>query len=200
MAVPPILTGHTLRTYRLSPNIAGYLIDDYPSETTDVNVPTGNLEPFLMSFGSGNQFIADWVRVRAYCGTEAVASVASRSRVRWKAHDPGEERRHLILSGSTANFSITVSNVGDFDLSNVVVSDPLAPDCERTIGTFPIGAVETYTCTLANVTTDLTNSATASGEAPGGVPVSATDSHFVDVIQRASPSRSPRIPRRYSPA
>jgi len=66
----------------------------------------------------------------------------------------------------------------------VAVTDPLAPDCERTIGSLPVGAVESYACSLANVTADLTNSATASGEYEG-VPVNATDTHFVDVIQPA---------------
>ena len=66
---------HILRTWRLSPDLAGFQIDDTPAETVTGAVPTVALPAFLMSYGSGNQFIADWVRIRRTCGAEPVIEV-----------------------------------------------------------------------------------------------------------------------------
>lgn len=53
--------------------------------------------------------------------------------------------------GTTAapevEFDIKVENIGDVPLSNVAVSDPLAADCDATIGNLAVGATQTYTCT-----------------------------------------------------
>ncbi len=86
-----------------------------------------------------------------------------------------------VRQGGTANFEFTVRNEGNADLANVSVTDTLAPDCERTIGTLAAGDSVTYTCSLANVTDDLTNSATATG-VYGDSTYSDDDTAFVDVI------------------
>ena len=72
---------HRLRAYRLGSNLAGFQIDDTPAETTNVTVPTVDLSAFLMSYGSGNQFIVDWIRIRHYCGTD-VSSPVGREQTR----------------------------------------------------------------------------------------------------------------------
>jgi uncharacterized repeat protein (TIGR01451 family) len=79
-----------------------------------------------------------------------------------------------ITRGGTATFTITVTNTGDVALTNVTVSDPLSPNCNRTIGTLAPGASTSYTCTRANVTANFTNVAVASGTA-GGTTVTAQD-------------------------
>ncbi len=71
---------HIFHTYRQSPNIAGFQIDNHPVETVttgsgDQSVPTGNLPPFLMSFGDGNQIIVDWTRVRKWVGSDPATTV-----------------------------------------------------------------------------------------------------------------------------
>jgi VCBS repeat-containing protein len=71
MNVPVDTDWHTIRVYRAGTNVAGFQIDNHPVETTTTTVPTSNLPAFLMSFGTNNQFVVDWVRVRSYCGTEA---------------------------------------------------------------------------------------------------------------------------------
>ena len=76
-----------------------------------------------------------------------------------------------IVAGGTATFEITVTNTGPVTLNNVVVSDPLSPDCNTTIGTLGAGEDRMYTCTIDNVTSDFTNVASASGEPDGGGPV-----------------------------
>ncbi|MEA3439393.1 MAG: hypothetical protein U9R58_03845, partial [Chloroflexota bacterium] len=75
MAQPSDTDWHIFRTYRTSPDLAGFQIDDNPAETATTSVPTIDLPAFLMSYGSGNQFIIDWIRVRKWCGAEAVTDV-----------------------------------------------------------------------------------------------------------------------------
>src|SRR6266487_2199196 len=79
-----------------------------------------------------------------------------------------------LTRGGTATFTITVTNTGDVALTNVTVSDPLSPNCNRTIGTLAPGASTSYACTRANVTANFTNVAVASGTA-GGTTVTAQD-------------------------
>ena len=64
-----------------------------------------------------------------------------------------------VVSGGTATWTITVRNTGAAPLTGVFVSDPEAPDCNRTIGDLPVGAagVRSWTCTRTNVTTGFTN-------------------------------------------
>ena len=45
-----------------------------------------------------------------------------------------------VIYGQTANFTIKVINTGNVPLSNVTVSDPLAPNCAATVGNLAIGA------------------------------------------------------------
>ncbi len=83
-----------------------------------------------------------------------------------------------ISSGSTANFTITVTNTGTTALSGVSVTDALAPGCAKTIGAMAVGANSTYTCSLINVTSGFTNVATVTGTASGSQ-VSATSAGAV---------------------
>jgi len=69
-----------------------------------------------------------------------------------------------VLSGSDVTFDIVVTNTGDVDLTNVEVSDPLAPDCDRVIGSLAVGESESYSCTVENVTEGFTNIATVTGD------------------------------------
>ena len=96
-----------------------------------------------------------------------------------------------VLKGATASFTISVTNSGNVTLTNVRVTDALAPGCARTSTDIPAlasmapGAIVTYTCTLANVAASFTNSATATGTPPAGADVTATDTANVTVINPA---------------
>jgi uncharacterized repeat protein (TIGR01451 family) len=87
-----------------------------------------------------------------------------------------------IVSGSNAVFTITVTNTGDVALSNVVVSDPLTPDCDLVITTFLAGASTSYVCTATNVVSDFTNTVSVVGTPPAGPDVSDMSDGIVDVI------------------
>jgi uncharacterized repeat protein (TIGR01451 family) len=90
-------------------------------------------------------------------------------------------KSQAVNSGGTATFTITVTNTGTVALTSVTVSDALAPNCAKTIGDLAKGASSSYTCTLANVTSPFTNTATATGHPPVGPDVTATDTANVTV-------------------
>ena len=171
---------HRLRVYRLSTLFAGFQVDSLPVQTA--STPANTLNPFLMSYGSGNQFDVDWIRVRKYCGSDAVASVgAAEPRPLSPSIAITKTGPSQVLSGSTVTFDITVTNNGDYDLSDVSVSDALTPDCNRTFGTLATAHSESYSCSASNVTQDFNNSATASGTYLT-TNVSSTAMFFVDVF------------------
>src|SRR5206468_2658668 len=91
---------------------------------------------------------------------------------------PGDQN---VSSGSTVTWTIKVSNTGNVTLTNVQVADVLAPDCVRSLGTLTPGQEVIYTCSLANVTAELTNTAIASGTPPSGPNVTSTANAHVSV-------------------
>jgi hypothetical protein len=69
-----------------------------------------------------------------------------------------------IVSGGTANFTITLQNTnGQFSMVNLVVTDLNAPGCDRNIASLAANSTTSYTCSRANVTAGFTNIATATG-------------------------------------
>jgi uncharacterized repeat protein (TIGR01451 family) len=90
-------------------------------------------------------------------------------------------KSQAVASGGTASFTITVTNSGNVTLTNVTVTDPLSPKCNRTKADIPAlasmapGAHVSYTCTRPNVTASFDNVATATGTPPTGPNVSASD-------------------------
>ena len=90
-----------------------------------------------------------------------------------------------VSEGGTATFTIEVTNNGLADLQNVTVTDPWAADCDRTIGSLPIGDSDSYICTLPNVIQSFLNEATASGVTSLGLEASDSDTAFVKVVNPA---------------
>ena len=87
-----------------------------------------------------------------------------------------------VVSGGTVTWTIRVENTGDVTLTNVVVTDPLALGCEKTFASLAPAAVESYTCSLADVKSDFTNVITVTGTPPVGPDVSDNDPSSVDVL------------------
>ena len=90
-----------------------------------------------------------------------------------------------VLTGADVTFQIAITNTGDVTLTNVTVSDPLAPACDRSIGTLAAGASTSYSCTVQNVTASFTNTATVTATPPAGPTLTASDSAEVIVLAPA---------------
>ena len=85
--------------------------------------------------------------------------------------------------GGTAAFEIVVTNTGEEDLVNVVVTDPLEPACDKTIGSLAIGASDTYTCNSTSIQSAFTNVANVTGDsAVDGQTVTDTDPTNVTIV------------------
>ena len=108
--------------------------------------------------------------------------------------DGTEDDTQVLVSGATAEWTIVVTNDGNVSLTGVSVADPEAPFCAigwgdvmTTVNTdgVPVGdSLEpgesfSYECTLAAVTGDFTNTASATATED---PVGDSDTSEVDVI------------------
>lgn len=82
-------------------------------------------------------------------------------------------------------FTITVTNTGDTVLTEVEVTDPVTPSCDRAIGTMNPGEVVVYTCTVDSVEAPITNVAFVEGIAPDGTTRSDDDDARVDPFEVA---------------
>jgi len=103
-------------------------------------------------------------------------------------------KSQTVANGGTATFTITVTNAGNVTLTDVTVTDPLSPNCNRTKADIPAlasmapGATVTYTCTRPNVRGNFDNVATATGTPPSGPNVTASDTAPVKV-QALTPAK-----------
>jgi len=88
----------------------------------------------------------------------------------------------VVHPGDTATFQIVVTNTGETDLTDVTVTDELAPSCDRTIGDLAMGASTTYTCDVPDVKASFTNVADVVGLGPNEEEVTATDDAPVTVV------------------
>ncbi len=73
-----------------------------------------------------------------------------------------------FASGTDVSFEIVVTNTGSVDLQDVVVSDVLAPACDRDIGFLAAGGSTTYTCTIPGLDASLDNEICVIGTENGG--------------------------------
>ena len=93
----------------------------------------------------------------------------------------------VVRDGDKVTFTIKVTNTGDVDLSNVTVSDPLTPSCDKVIGTLLQGASTSYTCTTGALSASFTNIASVTGHPPVGPDVTASDNAPVTVTTPPAP-------------
>ena len=85
-----------------------------------------------------------------------------------------------------AHFTIKVTNTGDVTLHAVKVTDPLSPNCDKSLGSLAPGHSKTYSCARKAATTNFTNVANAAGTSPKGKKVEATDHANVVVTTKTT--------------
>lgn len=81
-----------------------------------------------------------------------------------------------IESGQTANFTVSVTNLGEIALANVVVTDPLVPDCNFNVASLAVGASENKSCSRSNIASSFTNVAMVEAHAEGYPDYTVSDS------------------------
>ena len=80
--------------------------------------------------------------------------------------NPAEQ---VVYEDGNANFKITISNTGGFELSNVQVVDSLETNCERGVGSLGVGATTSFDCQMIPAEAG-DNFVTAIADVIGGVP------------------------------
>jgi uncharacterized repeat protein (TIGR01451 family) len=89
---------------------------------------------------------------------------------------------YVVALGDPHTFDIAVTNTSNVDLTDVEVTDPVTPDCDRSLGTMTPGQVITYSCVVARVLQPVLNTAFAAGNAPDGSVVTDQDDAAVTVV------------------
>ncbi len=126
----------------------------------------------------------NWTCTSGARSTDCDASYAETAIQIIKTNGPNDGDSQTIETGEDASFTITVTNTGEENLSNVVVTDEEASQCGRSESQtealyegslFDAGESFTYTCVDTNVTSSYTNIA--------GVVANATTSS-ITVIDR----------------
>jgi len=95
-----------------------------------------------------------------------------------------------VPAGGNAQFTIAVKNTSGVRLTTVTVSDPLAPDCSRNIGTMAAGASLSYGCARSGVQAAFVDAATVSGKPVKGAAVSATARARITLKAPLTPPRT----------
>ena len=85
-----------------------------------------------------------------------------------------------VTAGGNVTFTITITNTGNIPLSNILVTDPLSPDCDRIFATLQVAEVVSFTCTKTLVQTSFTNVVTVSAST-GTSTISDSDSAEINV-------------------
>ena len=103
------------------------------------------------------------------------------------AGNPGADTQ-TVYQGQEALFEITVTNTGGFELSDITVTDALAPDCNTTIAILGVGeSTAPYICGVipdSSLTNEAIVTAKATAKDSSGVPVEieATNSDTSEVV------------------
>ncbi|NNC74963.1 MAG: DUF11 domain-containing protein, partial [Acidimicrobiia bacterium] len=133
--------------------------------------------------------VADFTNSATATGTPPIgADVTSTDTAIVDVVDPSititkDPATQTILTGTNATFSITVTNTGDVDLSNVAVADPLVPACDNSIGLLVVGGSVTYPCEATAVALGFTNLAIVGAVGPLGALPPSGDTADVIVLE-----------------
>jgi len=136
--------------------------------STTVNADTTNVASVTATDPLGNQLLKS---------DDAYVDVIAPALTITKSVD-----KPVVLTGTTVTWTVTVTNTGDVDLTDVAVSDPNAAGCTKTIGTLLKNApAVSFTCT-SDITSSTTNTATATGKDPLNNQLEVSDTAWVTMI------------------
>lgn len=110
-------------------------------------------------------------------------AIALDKTVETRAGSGSYDETGLYNSGQAVSFMLTATNTGDTDLTDITISDPKAPDCDRTFaGPLAPGDSITYTCTATNgFSDDTTNTASVTADPADVTSDSIGDSDTAEV-------------------
>ena len=115
---------------------------------------------------------------------EAAASVSNTIKITPPSIDMAmSPDTQTVYQGQQADFYITLTNTGGFELSNVTINDPQAPDCNTTVATLEVGEEMGLARCSVVAEASFINEASVTADVIGGVPAgtTVTDSASVDV-------------------
>jgi uncharacterized repeat protein (TIGR01451 family) len=75
----------------------------------------------------------------------------------------------VVYAGGAADFRISITNTGGFELSNIQVFDSLETGCERNVGSLAVGDSTSFDCRM-NPALEAANAVTVTADVIGGVP------------------------------
>ena len=87
-----------------------------------------------------------------------------------------------VFPGDEVQWRLKVTNTGGVDLTDVKVTDPLVPACEKTFASLAAHAVETFACAAPTSVSIEPNTATVTATTPNGGTLTANDPASVTVF------------------
>ncbi|WP_236808345.1 DUF7507 domain-containing protein [Amycolatopsis albispora] len=89
-----------------------------------------------------------------------------------------------VLPGQKVTFTVVVENTGDVPLTDVRLTDEVAPGCAVAIGSLAVGErAEPVTCEVTMAERDIENTVIATGTDPTGKPVDSSDDAVAKVAK-----------------
>jgi uncharacterized repeat protein (TIGR01451 family) len=159
-------------------NLAGCTLSGPAGDDGNLILEWDETWTYSCSVTAGTEDIVNTATVTAT--EETGGSVTGSAQVTVDVVHPGVEiaktpDTQTVDSGSTVNFTITITNTGDDPLKDVTVLDARAPDCDNTFATLPARQGRSYSCAIANVTDGFINSARVAGTPRAGADVTDVD-------------------------
>jgi choice-of-anchor A domain-containing protein/LPXTG-motif cell wall-anchored protein len=111
--------------------------------------------------------------VKEVCTLEDQADCEDEDLAEW-----GE--RTIVVQGTEVWWRITVTNVGEIDLTDVQITDTLVPDCEAEVGDLAVDESATVFCQDEQVDRGYTNVAVATGQVGEDEVIEVSDDAEVD--------------------
>ncbi len=91
----------------------------------------------------------------------------------------------VIADGDDVTWRIQVVNLGNIDLIDIVVADPLAPSCQQTRPLLTVGETWTYACSESGTTEPTTNTASVEATPADGGSPAITSSDSAETLEPA---------------